>query len=83
VEGNDALIELADNLSGDPGETVSLVHIGGSYINLPSTSNSTYFLSGTVSDGTAGPSVPEPSSILATVTAVTLGVVLRGKKRKI
>jgi len=31
----------------------------------------------------AAPSVPESSSILATVTAVTIGVVLRGKKRKI
>jgi len=40
-----------------------------------------YFANGTVTAGIS--EVPEPSSIMATVTAVTLGVVLRWKKRKI
>jgi len=38
------------------------------------------FVNGSITDG---PSVPEPSSIMATVTAVTLGVGLRRMKRKV
>jgi len=55
---------------------------------IETTNDSGLSYQGTVYNVTGGEvveaaSVPEPSSILATVTAVTLGVVLRWKKRKI
>jgi len=65
-------------------------NIGSSTVTdgIITTNDSGLYYGGNVYDVTGGEvvqaaSVPEPSSILATVTAVTLGVVLRWKKRKI
>jgi len=79
-------ITLMHDLSGAPGESVQLVTGGSSASEIydPNSGEDEKFEKGSVSDGSAGPSsVPEPSSILATVTAVTLGVGLRRMKRKV
>jgi len=85
-------IDLATQLTGAGGQTVQILTNEG-LIVLPPNGSQTgyddyYFQQGSVTDVSAGPSsvpgsVPEPSSIMATVTAVTLGVVLRRKKRKV
>jgi len=75
VVGNPSIYDL----TGTPGEEAPL-NTSNSLLSIKSTSAVYRFGTGSVSDG---PSVPEPSSIMATVTAVTLGVVLRRKKRKV
>jgi len=83
-QGYNAEIALTTALTGDVGEDVPLVtYNNNDSLTIPG-EGEVEFAQGSVSDGSAGPSsVPEPSSILATVTAVTLGVVLRAKKRKV
>jgi len=67
------------NLTGTPGEEEP-INAPESYLYLGYSADTIAFDSGYVTDG---PSVPEPSSIMATVTAVTLGVGLRRMKRKV
>jgi hypothetical protein len=64
-------------LTGLPGDAEP-IDINYSYINFPTSQSD--FVNGEITDV---PSVPEPSSIMATVTAVTLGVGLRRMKRKV
>jgi hypothetical protein len=79
---------------GDSGEKEVFLALDNSLESSPvtdtikTTNDSGLYDNGGVYNVTGGEvveaaSVPEPSSILATVTAVTLGVVLRWKKRKI
>jgi hypothetical protein len=70
----------AVDLTGQADQTVDIL-TSSSYLN-GNTQNTFDFTSGTVTDAPVG-QVPEPSSIMATVTAVMIGVVLRRKKRKI
>jgi len=78
VTGTDA--DYAD-LTGNQGDAEPLdLEYARVQSAPPSTTIDAQFGSGYVTDG---PSVPEPSSIIATVTAVTLGVGLRRMKRKV
>jgi len=80
--GDTSQIQFASDLTGAAGEDVAIATYSGIFY-VPGIGVD-YFVQGSVTDGSAGPSsVPEPSSIMATVTAVTLGVVLRAKKRKV
>jgi len=67
------------SLTGSPGEEEP-INTEHSSVIVGTTGDQYAFDSGYVTDG---PSVPEPSSIMATVTAVTLGVGLRRMKRKV
>jgi len=70
------------DVTGTPGQVLTLQ---ASYVIYYPGAGSPYSARDPIVQGevVAAPSVPESSSILATVTAVTIGVVLRGKKRKI
>jgi len=82
IYNDSASILLVSDLTGAAGEDVAFA-TPTSELYLPDYGVD-HLLQGSVSDGSAGPSsVPEPSSIMATVTAVTLGVVLRRMKRKV
>jgi hypothetical protein len=63
-------------LTGNAGESAPIIV----YSYIGTGDGIVLFVSGYVTDG---PSVPEPSSIMATVTAVTIGVGLRRMKRKV
>jgi len=77
--GGISFLAVASDLTGAAGQEVA-IDTEESYISEPG--YTVAFVQGSVTDGSAGPSsVPEPSSIMATVTAVTLGVVLRRMKR--
>jgi len=74
---------LASDLTGAAGEDVAIVPDSG-FVEVGQYGVDEEVVQGGVTDGSAGPSsVPEPSSIMATVTAVTLGVGLRRMKRKV
>jgi len=79
-------ITLINDLTGGIGDAEYLNN--GSEVFVPIGGDEYINPGASVNVGSAGPSsvpgsVPEPSSIMATVTAVTLGVVLRRKKRKV
>jgi len=84
-DGIESQLELAEGLTGDVGEDVPFLYNNiNDSLRLPPLDDHDEIAQGSVSDGSAGPSsVPEPSSIMATVTAVTLGVGLRRMKRKV
>jgi len=76
-----AVIVVDGQLNGDYGQTFDIIPGSSSFVQEgPDQQSTVYFENGTVTDE---PSVPEPSSIMATVTAVTIGVVIRRLKRKI
>jgi len=81
-------IEIEDSggvidLTGAAGEVEPIAENGDAYLyyHVSTSPRYTNFVSGSVVS--EAPSVPEPSSILETVTAVMLGVGLRRMKRKV
>jgi len=72
-------VYFAEALDGDIGQSVEIT--GQSY--LQTSGEFVTITGGTVIAQATSPSVPEPSSIMATVAAVAMGAVLKRKKRLI
>jgi hypothetical protein len=72
-------VYFAEALDGDIGQSVEIT--GQSY--LQTSGEFVPITGGTVIAQATSPSVPEPSSIMATVAAVAMGAVLKRKKRLI